>query len=138
VVTISGGLSSKPAVTVSSGLSSKHAVTVSGGLTSKPVATIFSNLASKLEVTASPGLASKRAVGFVVEPQNQCAGGFSSLDLKTGSSGLLIWDSNHRDGSLVWVSKPSGSRFVGCAIKPMEGGQPETRVPRRDLAVCFA
>jgi hypothetical protein len=32
------------------------------------------------------------------------------------------------DGFLVWASKPSGLRFVGCATKPTEGGQRETRV----------
>jgi hypothetical protein len=29
----------------------------------------------------------------MVEPQNQSGGGFSSLDLKTGSFGLVIWAS---------------------------------------------
>jgi hypothetical protein len=29
-------------------------------------------------------------VGFLVEPQNQGGGGFLSLGLKTGSSGLVI------------------------------------------------
>jgi hypothetical protein len=55
--------------------------TVSAGLASKPVATV------------SPDLASKPMVGFLVEPQNQGDGGFSSLGLKTGSSGLVIWTS---------------------------------------------
>jgi hypothetical protein len=32
-----------------------------------------------------------RSVGFLVEPQNQGGGGFPSLGLKTGSSGLVIW-----------------------------------------------
>jgi hypothetical protein len=66
---------------------------VFAGLTSKPVATVFSSLASKLVVTVSPGLASKPVVGFLVEPQNQGGGGFPSLGLKTGSSGLVIWAS---------------------------------------------
>jgi hypothetical protein len=60
------------------------------GLASKPVATIFSSLASKLVATVSPHLASKPAVGFLVEPQNQGGGGFSSFCLKTGSSALVI------------------------------------------------
>jgi hypothetical protein len=64
--------------------------TVSSGLTSKPAVTIFSNLTSKLVVTVSPGLASKPVVGFLVEPQNQGGGGFPSLCLKIGSSGLVI------------------------------------------------
>jgi hypothetical protein len=29
---------------------------------------------------------------------------------------------------LVWASKPSGLRFVGCATKPTEGGRRGTRV----------
>jgi hypothetical protein len=48
------------------------------------------SLASKLVTTVSPGLASKPAIGFLVEPQNQGGGGFLSLDLKTGSSDLVI------------------------------------------------
>jgi hypothetical protein len=47
-------------------------------------------LALKLVATVSLDLASKSAVGFFVEPQNQGDGGFSSLGLKTGSSGLVI------------------------------------------------
>jgi hypothetical protein len=50
----------------------------------------FSSLASKLVATVSPGLASKSAVGFLVEPQNQGGGGFLSLGLKIGNSGLVI------------------------------------------------
>jgi hypothetical protein len=66
---------------------------VFAGLASKPMTTVFSSLASKLEATVSPGLTSKPAVGFLVEPQNQGGGGFPGLDLKTGSSGLVIWAS---------------------------------------------
>jgi hypothetical protein len=62
-------------------------------LASKPVATVFSSLTSKLVATVSPSLASTLAVGFLVEPQNQCGGGFPGLDLKTGSFGLVIWAS---------------------------------------------
>jgi hypothetical protein len=43
--------------------------------------------------TVSPGLTLKPVVGFLVEPQNQGGGGFSSLGLKTGSFGLVIWPS---------------------------------------------
>jgi hypothetical protein len=64
--------------------------TISSGLTSKPAATIFAGLTSKLVATVSPGLTSKPVVGFLVEPQNQCGGGFPDLGLKTGSSSLLI------------------------------------------------
>jgi hypothetical protein len=91
--TIFAGLTSKPVATVSSGLASKHAATVSSGLASKPATMVFSSLASKLMVMVSPGLASKPVVSFLVEPQNQDGGGFPGLDLKTGSSGLVIWAS---------------------------------------------
>jgi hypothetical protein len=60
------------------------------GLFSKPLGQVFAGLASKPVAMVSPGLASKPAVGFLVEPQNQGGGGFSSLSLKTGSSGLVI------------------------------------------------
>jgi hypothetical protein len=74
-------------------LASQPAATVFTGLASKPVVTVFSSLASKLVATVSPGLASKPVVDFLVEPQNQGGGGFHSLDLKTGNSGLVIWAS---------------------------------------------
>jgi hypothetical protein len=57
------------------------------------VTTVFSSLASKLVATVSPDLTSKPAVGFLVEPQNQGGGGFSGFDVKTDSSGLVIWTS---------------------------------------------
>jgi hypothetical protein len=86
-------------------------------LASKPVVTVFFSLASKLVATVSPGLASKPAVSFLVEPQNQGGGGFPGLGLKTDSSGLMIW-----------ASKPSGIQFIGCVIKPTEGGRRGTHV----------
>jgi hypothetical protein len=82
MVTVSGGLASKPDAIISSGLASKPTVMVSGGFASKPVATVFSSLDSKLVVTVSPGVTSKLAVDFLVEPQNQGGGGFPGLDLK--------------------------------------------------------
>jgi hypothetical protein len=48
-------------------------------------------LASKSVATISPSLASKPVMVFLVEPQNQCDGGFSGLDFKTGSYALVIW-----------------------------------------------
>jgi hypothetical protein len=102
---------------VSSGLASKPAAMVFAVLPSKPVATVFSSLASKLVVTFSPGLTSKPMVSFLVEPQNQGGGGFPGLGLKTGIFGLVIW-----------ASKPSGLRFVGCTTKPTEGGRCGTRI----------
>jgi hypothetical protein len=77
--------------TVFTGLASKLVVTVSSGLASKLPAVVFSSLASKPVATVSPGLTSKSVVGFLVEPQNQCGGGFLGLDLKTVRSGLVIW-----------------------------------------------
>jgi hypothetical protein len=74
-------------------LASKPAATVFSGLASKPVATVFSSLTSKLVAAVSSSLASKPAVGFLLEPQSQGGGGFSSLGLKTGSFGLVIWAS---------------------------------------------
>jgi hypothetical protein len=62
-------------------------------------------LTSKLVVTVSPGLASKPVVVFLVEPQNQGGGGFPSLGLKTGNSGLVIWASK------------SLRRFLGLGLK---------------------
>jgi hypothetical protein len=59
-------------------------------LASKTVTTVFASLASKLVAMISPGLSSKLVVGFLVEPQNQCVGGFSGSGLKTGSFSLVI------------------------------------------------
>jgi hypothetical protein len=86
--TVFTGLASKPVVTVSVSLASKPATTVFGGLASKPVVMIFSSLASKLVATVSTGLASKPAVGFLVEPQNQGAGGFSNWASKPAAT---VW-----------------------------------------------
>jgi hypothetical protein len=69
----------KQVAMISGGLTSKPAVTVPGELASKPVATVSAGLVSKHDATFSPGLSSKPIVGFLVEPQNQCGGGFSDL-----------------------------------------------------------
>jgi hypothetical protein len=86
-------------------LTSKHAATVSGGLASKPVVTVFSSLTLKLVVMVCPGLTSKPAVDILVKSQNQGDGGFLGLGLKTGSFGLVIWDSK------------SLRRFLGLGLK---------------------
>jgi hypothetical protein len=109
--------------------------TVFGGLAPNPVATVFSSLASKLVVTVSPGLALKPAVGFLVEPQNQGDGGFSSLGLKTGSFDLVIWASK------------SPRRFLGlglkinwasvCRLRHKTDGVRSVRDTRLDLVACF-
>jgi hypothetical protein len=67
--------------------------------------TVFTGLASKPVATVSLGLASKLVVSFLVEPQNQGGGGFPSLGLKTGNSGLMIWASK------------SPRRFLGLGLK---------------------
>jgi hypothetical protein len=105
------GLASKPVVTVSSGMASKHAVTV------------FFSFASKLVVTVSPGLASKLVINFLVEPQNQGGGGFPSLSLKTGSSGLVIW------------ALKSPRQFLGLGLKT-DGGRSAWDTCQ-DLVACF-
>jgi hypothetical protein len=51
--------------------------------------------------------------GLALKPVARVPG----LGLETGSSGLV-----------VWASKPSGLRFVGCTTKLMERGRCETRV----------
>jgi hypothetical protein len=71
----------------------------------KTTRTIFTGLALKSIVTVSVGLDSKRAVGFLVEPQNQGGAGFSGLGLKTGSSDLLIWASKSQRWFLVFGLK---------------------------------
>jgi hypothetical protein len=76
------------------------------------------------------------SAGFLVEPQNQGGGGFSGLDLKTGSSGLMIWASK------------SSRRFLDFGLKTMQAsvfrlrhktdGGRSARDTRRDLVSCFA
>jgi hypothetical protein len=54
-----------------------------------------------------------------------------SFPVWTSKPIVTVWwfgPQNHRDGFLVWTSKPSRLRFVGCAIKPTEGGRHMTRV----------
>jgi hypothetical protein len=146
--TVSGGLVSKPAATVSSGLASKTvaivfsslasklAATVFSSLVSKLAATVFSSLASKLVTTVSTGLASKPAVGFLVEPQNQCDGGFSGLGLKIGSSGLVIWASKSPRQFLGLSLKTKWASL--CRLRHKIDGGRSARDTRRDIAACFA
>jgi hypothetical protein len=77
-----------------------------------------------------------RSAGFLVEPQNQGGGGFPGLDLKTGSSGLVIW-----------VSK-SPRRFLGlglktkwasvCRLRHKTDGGRSARDTHQNLAACLA
>jgi hypothetical protein len=130
------GLASKLLAMVSTSLASKPAAMGFASLASKPLPTVFASLASKLVAPVSPRLASKPAVGFLVEPQNQGGGGFLSLGLKTGSSGLVIWASK------------SPRRFLGlglktkqvsiCRLRHKTDGGRSVWDTRRDLAACLA
>jgi hypothetical protein len=86
-------------------LSLKTKATVCQWFGLKTTGTVLSGLASKSVVTISPDLTSKPIVSFLVEPQNQGGGGFSSLELKTGSYDLMIWASK------------SPRRFLGLSLK---------------------
>jgi hypothetical protein len=121
--TVFTGLTSKLMATVSRGLASKLAVMVFAGLTSKPV------------VTVSVSLASKPMVGFLVEPQNQGDGGFPSLDLKTGSSDLVILASKspRRFSSLGLKTKWA----LICLLSHKIDSGRLTRDMHQDLAACF-
>jgi hypothetical protein len=122
--------------TVSSGLASKPATTVFTGLPSKPVATIFSSLASKLVATVSPSLASKLVVGFLVEPQKQCGGGFLGLSLKTSSSGMVIWASKSPQRFLGLGLKTK--QALVCRLRHKTDGGRLAWDTHRDLAACLA
>jgi hypothetical protein len=135
VATVFIGLASQLVATIFSCLASKPASTVSTGLASKPAATVLSSLTSKLVVTVSPGLASKLAVGFLVEPQNQGGGGFSDLDLKIGSSGLMIWASKSLRRFLGLALKTKWASV--CRLRQKTDGERSARDTRRDLAACF-
>jgi hypothetical protein len=106
------------------------------GLASKSVATVFSNLTSKLVATVSPDLASKPAVGFLVEPQNQGGGGFSGLDLKTSSSGLVIWASKSLRWFLGLCLKTKNASI--CRLRHKTDGGRSARDTRRDLVACLS
>jgi hypothetical protein len=72
-----------------------------------------------------------RSTSFLVEPQNQ--GRVSWLSFKTKVDGFLIWASkltalvwrfwpqNHRVSFLVYASKLSRLRFIGCTTKSTRG-----------------
>jgi hypothetical protein len=117
-------------------LASKSVATVCSGLTSKPVATVFTGLASKSVVAVSLSLDSKPVVGFLVEPQNQGGGGFTDLDLKTGSSDLVIWASKslRRFFGLALKTKQASI----CRLRQKTNGGRSARDTHRDLAACLA
>jgi hypothetical protein len=86
--------------------------------------------------TVSLSLVSKLVVSFLIEPQNQCGGGFFGLGLKTDSSVLEIWTSK------------SPRRFLGLGIKTKQAsiyrlchktdGERSAWDLRRDLAAYLA
>jgi hypothetical protein len=83
----------------------------------------------------SPGLASKPAVGFLIEPQNQDGGGFSSLGLKTGNFDLLIWASKSLRRFLGFGLKIKWASV--CRLRHKTDGRMSAWDTRRDLAACF-
>jgi hypothetical protein len=121
---------------VSGGLASKPAATVSSGLASKPVATVFSSLTSKPMAMIYPALASKLTVGFLVESQNQGGGGFSGLDLKTGSFSLVIWVSKSPQRFLCLGLKTKWAS--ACQSRHKTDGGRSARDTHRYLAAYFA
>jgi hypothetical protein len=104
-------------------------------LASKLVATVFSSLTSKLVATVSPGLASKLVASFLVEPQNQCGGGFPSLGLKTDSFGLVIWPSKSPRQFLGLGLKTKLASV--CRLRHKTNGGRSARDTHRDLSACF-
>jgi hypothetical protein len=81
-------------------------------------------------------LASKPVMGFLVEPQNQGGGGFSGLDLKTGSSGLVIWASKSLRRFLGLCIKIKWASV--CRLRHKTDGARSAWDTRRDLAACLA
>jgi hypothetical protein len=122
-------------VTVFAGLASKLVATVSSGLTSKPAATVFASLALKLVATVFLSLTLKPVVSFLVEPQNQGGGGFPDLDLKTGSSGLVIWASKSPRWFIGLCFKTKWHSV--CRLRHKTDGGRLPRDTRRDLAACL-
>jgi hypothetical protein len=119
-----------------SALASKPVATVSSSLTPKPAATVFTGLVSKPVATVSPALTSKPVVGFLVEHQNQGGGEFSDLDLKTGSSVLMIWASKSLRRVLGLGLKTKRASVCRLRHKTDEGTS--ARDTRRDIAACLA
>jgi hypothetical protein len=118
MVTVSGGLASKPDATVSDGLGSKSATTVFSSLALKLVATVSGGLASKPAAMVSSGLASKPAATvFSSLVSKLVATVFSSLALKLVvmvSPGLA---SKSAVSFLVDPQNQGGGGFLGLSLK---------------------
>jgi hypothetical protein len=77
-----------------------------------------------------------RSASFLVEPQNQGGGGFPGLDLKIGSSDLVIWASKSPRRFLVLDLKTKWASV--CRLRHKTDGGRSARDTRRDLAACLA
>jgi hypothetical protein len=77
-----------------------------------------------------------RSAGFLVEPQNQGGGGFPGLDLKTGSSGLVIWASKSPRRFLGLGLKTKWASI--CRLRHKTDRGRSARDTRRDLAAYLA
>jgi hypothetical protein len=78
----------------------------------KTTQTVFSSLASKSKATI-----------------------FSSFASKLAAPVCWFGSQNYRDGFIIWASKLSRFRFVGCATKPTDGERCWTRVKIWRLAL---
>jgi hypothetical protein len=90
--------------------------------------TILSGLTSKPVMMISPDLTSKSVLDFLVEPQNQGGGGFSSLDLKISNYNLMILTLKSPRCFLGLCLKIKRASIYRLRHNPMEGGRRETRV----------
>jgi hypothetical protein len=73
--------------------------------------------------------------GFLVESQNQGAGEFSGLDLKTGSYGLVIWASKSPRYFLDLSIKTKQASV--CRLRHKTDGGRSARDTHQDLVACF-
>jgi hypothetical protein len=129
------GLASKPLGRFVSGLALKSVVMVFSGLASKPMTTFLSGLASKPVAMISPGLTSKLMVDFLVEPQNQCGGGFTDLSLKIDNYDLVICVLKSPQWFLDLGLKTKQATV--CQLRHKTDGRAMVWDMRRDLTGCF-
>jgi hypothetical protein len=95
-----------------------------------------SNFVLLLSMDSSRERLRNQVVNYLVEPQNQGGGGFSGLDLKTGSSGLVIWASKSQRRFLGFGLKTKQASVYRLRYKS-DGGRSAWDT-RRDLAACLA
>jgi hypothetical protein len=111
------GWASKPRSTVCQWFGLKITRTVCQWFDLKTIGMIFSGLTLKLVATVSSGLASKLV-----------ASGFLVWALRPTATVWWFGPQNHHGGFLVWASKSSKLRFVGCVTKSTGGQRRGTRV----------